>query len=188
MEDDTSKMETETPENETEKSEEGKSKDLQSALAQKEHFRGKFQTSQEELKRLQEKISAFTEKQQSEGKAELPKGANILGSTNPLELVRLNKALEGYSEEEVEFIIRNAPEKTIDGVINATKDEWVRTAVGAKREKAEKDKKVPSPTDRSPVVGGKRVTEMSDKEKRSNFAEIVRQAVAKGKGKTSRNI
>ena len=187
MEDDTSKneTETETPENETEKSDEKKSKDLQSALAQKEHFREKFETAQERLKQLQETVASFTEKQKEETR---PSNSEIGASTNPMELVRLNKALEGYSEEEVEFIIKNAPNKTIDGVINASKDEWVGTAISGMREKADKDKKVPSPSSRAPAIGGKTVTDMTEQEKQTNFPELIRQAVAKRKGGRTSNI
>jgi len=177
--------EQETPETPPENTED-KSKDLQSALAQKEHFREKFDTSQEELKELKEKLQSLT-KEKEGSKEETPK-SEISATTNPMELVRLNKALEGYSEDEVEFIIKNAPTKDIDGIVGATKNEWVKTAINAMRDKVEKEKKVPSPTSRAPKIGDKTVADMSDTEKRDNFAELVRQAVSKGRGRTSRNI
>jgi len=63
--------------------------------------------------------------------------------TNPMEVVKLAKALEGYNEDEVDFIVRNASDKSVSGIIDATKDEWVETAIGAKRLKVEGEKKLP---------------------------------------------
>jgi len=65
---------------------------------------------------------------------------------NPMEVVKLAKALEGYSEEEVDFITRNATDKSINGVISASKDEWVKTAIDARREKVVQEKKIPGST------------------------------------------
>jgi len=139
LENDTPKNETgtetpETPEGEnleksTEVEKPEQSKELQSALAQKEHFREKFETSQKELE-------------------ELKKNPNVKlpASQNPMEVVKLAKALEGYNEEEVEFITRNASDDSIGGVIEATKDEWVKTAIQAKREKVVKEKQIPEPS------------------------------------------
>jgi len=101
------------------------SKELQSALAQKEHFRKKYEESQEELKK--------------------PRNSTFNGQ-NPMEVVKLTKALEGYSEEEVEFITRNASEKSIEGIVDASKDDWVKTAILARREKVVNEKKTLEPS------------------------------------------
>ena len=138
MENETPKNETEketpqTPETETLETPEGdnplETKELQSALAQKEHFREKFEKANKQLSELQAKPNS-----------DLPL------SQNPMEVVKLAKALEGFNEDEVEFITRNASDKSIDGIISATKDEWVDTAIQAKREKVEKEKQIPEPT------------------------------------------
>ncbi|MHA1482586.1 MAG: hypothetical protein ACTSQA_04010 [Candidatus Heimdallarchaeaceae archaeon] len=119
--------ETEEPEkSKVEKPEQ--SKELQSALAQKEHQREKREQAEKELAKLKETKS------------------NIPASQNPMEVVKLAKALEGYSEEEVEFITRNSTDKSIDGIINASKDDWVKTAIQAKREKVAKENKTPEPS------------------------------------------
>jgi len=60
--------------------------------------------------------------------------------SDPLEVVKLGKVLKDYTEEETEFIIRNAPTKNIDGIINAEKDEMVQLAIKSKREKVAKEK------------------------------------------------
>jgi len=143
--------ETETPETPQDDKPEEKSKELQSALAQKDHYREKFEKAQKELKEFQKAT---------------PKDVEIPTSSNPMEVVRLAKALEGYSEEEVAFISRNASDKSIDSLIKATKDDWVKTAIQGQRDKVEKEKGTPSPT--SPAhIGGKTkgdIGKMSDEE------------------------
>jgi len=139
MENDTPKNESveessETPEGENLNK---KSKELQSALAQKEHFKAKFEQSQKEIEELK-KVKP------------IPSGEPKKEST-PIEMVRLARALEGFSEEEVDFITRNATEKSIDGIINASKDEWVRTAIQARREKVERESKTPEPSTKQGV-------------------------------------
>jgi len=117
----TKPMETETPQTPAAEKPETQSKELQSAIAQKEHFRTKY----EEAKKA---------------------SPNIPGGSNPMEVVKLAKALEGYSEDEVSFITKNASDASIDSVIDATKDEWVQSAIHARREKVAKEKAIPSPS------------------------------------------
>lgn len=62
---------------------------------------------------------------------------------NPMEVVRLAKALEGYNENEVDFITRNSGSSKIDDIIKTTKDPWVETAIKARREEEKNKKKVP---------------------------------------------
>ena len=112
---------------------EEKSKELQSALAQKEHFRSKAEKLEAEKKALEEKL----------------KGTGQVLPTDPLEVVKLGKALADYSEEEVDFIIRNAIDKTPEGIIKSSKDEWVQTAIQARREKVEKEKQQLPPSTRT---------------------------------------
>jgi len=107
------------------------SKELQSALAQKEHFRKKYEEAQDELKK--------------------PRNSTFTGQ-NPMEVVKLTKALEGYSEEEVEFITRNASDKSIEGIVGASKDDWVKTAIQARREKVAKESKTLEPSTKQSLV------------------------------------
>ena len=72
--------------------------------------------------------------------------ASKIGATNPMEVVKLAKALEGFSEEEVDFITRNSGGAKIDDIIKATKDEWVKDAIAARRKKEADSKKVPGST------------------------------------------
>ena len=133
MENEENEETTEEEENEEEKEEENKEegeteKQLKSAIAQKEHFREKFEKAELENKELKEKIKPPEQKQQEQ---------------NPLEVVKLAKALEGYSDEETEFIISNAKGQNIENIITASKNEWVQLAITAKREKVAKEKQIP---------------------------------------------
>jgi hypothetical protein len=102
------------------------SKELQSALAQKEHFRKKYEKAKTEL--------------------ESKPTVNLPPSQNPMEVVKLAKALEGYNNDEIEFITKNASDNSINGVIEATKNEWVQSAIQARREKVAKEQAIPGPS------------------------------------------
>jgi len=150
--------ETEAPEETSEPEKTEQSKDLQSALAQKEHFRKKYEESLSKMEKLgkSKKVSP-----------------DMPAPNNPMEVVKLAKALEGYNEDEVDFIVRNAPDKSIDGIITATKDEWVETAIKAKREKVESTKKTPAPSSPSSVLGGKTEEEL-EKMDNAQFAKWLK--------------
>jgi len=66
-----------------------------------------------------------------------------IGATNPMEVVKLAKALEGFNEDEVDFITRNASSAKIDDIIKSSKSEWVKDAIEARRKKVSDSKKVP---------------------------------------------
>jgi len=118
----------EIPETPAAEKPEEKSKELQSALAQKEHFRKKVGTLEKQLK----------------SKGNEPE--EWITTNDPLEVVRLGKALNNYSEEETEFIIRNASTKDIDGILKAEKDSMVQAAIQSTREKVARESKVPEPS------------------------------------------
>jgi len=150
---------------ETEKTE-GKSKELQSALAQKEHWREKAEKAENKIKELQTK-------------------GEIATSTNPMDIVKLAKALEGNSEEEIEFIARNAADKSIDGIIEASKDEMVQIAIKGKREKVSKETKVPGPSSASALSGEKSLKDIKNmtREEHKEWAEEqMRKATERGEG------
>jgi hypothetical protein len=128
----------EIPETPAEKTED-KSKELQSALAQKEHFREKVDKLEKELEKFKPK----------EHKQE-PKEEVWEATGDPMESVRLGKSLKDFSEEETEFIIRNAPTKNVEGIIKASKDEWVLAAIEKQREKVAAENKTPAPSSPSP--------------------------------------
>ena len=123
-------LEKATPETQPEKTDD-KSIDVQSVLAQKEHFRTKAEKLETELNELKNKPAPV---------------ANPTQGIDPLEVVKLGKAVAAYDEEETSFIIRNAKDKSPKGIIDASKDEWVQTAITARREKVAKEKQILGPS------------------------------------------
>lgn len=124
----------ETPEVPAEKTKENQDellKKFQSAEAQKEHWRVKAEKAEAELKKLKP----------TEQPKEEPKGAN----NDPKTMVRLSKALGSYDEDEIDFIYTVAKDSTPEAIIEASKSEWVQTAITAKREKVAKEKQIPEP-------------------------------------------
>ena len=113
------KEEVTTPEKEVQEVKPDKDKEFQSLDAQKRQWR-------EKAEKLQKQLDKKT-----------------VAGTNPMEVVRLAKALEGFNEEEVDFITRNSTGDKIDDIIKASKDEWVKDAIDVRRKKIVDKKKVP---------------------------------------------
>jgi len=129
----------ETPQSpEAEKPEE-KSKELQSALAQKEHYRKKLEELQASQKDTPE-TSKAPETSKKEAKEEWT------APNDPIELAKLGKVLGKYSDEETEFIMRNAPSRDLAGIMKAEQDQMVQSAIQSQREKVEKEKQTPPPS------------------------------------------
>jgi len=95
--------------------------------------------------------------------------------TDPLEIVKLGKALGDFDEEEVDFIIRYAKEKTPEAIIDASKDDWVQTAIKARREKVAEQNKVPGPSSAGSFGGAKKpIEQMTAKEFEQYESEFQR--------------
>ena len=73
---------------------------------------------------------------------EEPKGTQ---QTDPKVYVKLSKALGEFNEDEIDFIYQFAKDSSPEAIIEASKDEWVKTAITAKREKVAKEKQIPEP-------------------------------------------
>lgn len=133
-----------------------------------------IQRRDKQIAHWREKAEKAEEKLQGQSpKAELPQ------SSNPMEVVRLAKALEGHSEEEITFITQNASDKTIDSIIDASKSEWVQTAIQARREKVAKDKAVPGPSNVSKAQKSQQDIDKSMAE--GKFNEVAEQALRETK-------
>lgn len=122
--------ETETPETPTEKTD--KSKELLSALAQKEHFRTKTEALETKVKEL-------------EGKLSQPIHTEKSVFADPLQAVKLGKALQDYSEEELGVIMDVAKSTTPEAILEAANKQWVRDAIQSKREKVALEKRALEP-------------------------------------------
>ena len=119
---------SEPGENLEEKSDE-QDKEIQTRDAQIAHWRDKAKKLEEKVKNLE------TSKPKNSEDEEIWETTN-----DPMDTIRLGKSLKDYSEEETEFIIQNAPTKNIKGIMDAEKNEMVRLAIQAKREKVAKEK------------------------------------------------
>lgn len=126
--------ETPTPEGgEVEKPKE--SKDLQSAIAQKEHWREKAEKAEKELQDLKGKT---VEQPQAKPQA--------VETTNPMEVVKISKILNKYSDEESEYLISRAGGMSYDAIKKAEEDPWTKVAIEGMREKVEKDNSILEPS------------------------------------------
>jgi len=96
-----------------------KDKEFQSIEAQKQHFKTKAERLEKQL------------------------NANKVGGTDPMEVVKLAKALEGRTEDEIDFITRNAATADVNDIIAASKDEWVKDAIDTRRKKTADKNKIP---------------------------------------------
>jgi hypothetical protein len=150
-------------EKEAEKPEE-KSKDLQSALAQKDHYRTKLEKSEAEKKSLEDKLKGFSS--QTTG--------------DPMESVALGKALADVSLEEAETIITYAKGKfnnlkpTPEQIIQASKDPWVIDAIKTQREKVKAENKTPAPSSPSSTIRGKTSEDIAKMDTKS-FSKLARE-------------
>lgn len=150
---------------ETEKSE--KSIDPKSLQAQKEHYRKKYEDALG-------KLDKYEKSSKSSDKAELPQ------TTSPMDTVKLAKALEGHSEDEIDFIVRNSSGNSPQDIVEASKDEWVKTAIEAKRKKAEEENKTPEPSSPSSAVKDK-TSEDIEKMSDADYNKWLNENVGKGK-------
>lgn len=112
-------------------------KDFQTASAQKEHFREKF------------------EKIQPKEPREPKENPTPVDATNPLEMVKLAKAFSDYDADEIEFITNHAKSSKTEDLLKSANDEWVKRAIKAHREEIEKEKKIPSSSSPGSTVGMK---------------------------------
>jgi hypothetical protein len=117
-------------------------------------------------------------------KAELAARASQPATGDPMEAVRLGKALAEHSEEEADIIITYAKGKfnnlkpTPEQIIQASHDEWVVGAITNQREKVARDSKTPAPSSPSSIIGGK-TTEDVEKMDSKDFAKFINNS---GKG------
>lgn len=115
------------------------------------------------------------------------KKANAPATGDPMEAVRLGKALAETSEEEADVIITYAKGKfntltpTPEQIIQASKDDWVKDAITARRAKVADESKSPEPSSPQSVVGDKTSEELQ-KMSKNEFAKIAAEAF---KGKRS---
>lgn len=140
----TNETELETPESpEPEKAE--KSKEFQSAIAQKEHFREKAEKLEKELAELRAKPSN-------------PSPEPKTGNFDPIETVKIAKLLNQFNDDESEFILGRAGQSSYEAIKKAAEDKWTQVAIQGMREKVKAEVNVPSPTSPGSRFGTKEIT------------------------------
>jgi len=111
----------------------------------------------ERAKKAEEKLKEI--KPLKEESKEEPKGTN---QNDPKIQAKLSKVLGGYSEDEIDFIYSVAKDQSPEAIIELTKNPWVKTAIDSTREKVEKEKQIPNPSNVSgaPTLKGLSVEDM----------------------------
>jgi len=142
------------------------SKDLQSALAQKEHWRKKAEEAEAKLRSATPQVSTSN-------------------TSDPMETVKISKILSKYNDEESEFILERAGKVSFDAIKRAEEDKWTQTAINAMREKVAKENKIPAPGSSSPFgtteKSPQEIQNMSREEHMKLEAKVVKERLG-GRG------
>lgn len=115
------------------------------------------------------------------------KAASQPATGDPMEAVRLGKALAEISEEEAEIVTTFAKGKfntltpTPEQIIQTSKDEVVMGAITQIREKVVGENQTPAPSSPTSIVGGKTAEDL-EKMEGKDFAKFVRGEFTKGGG------
>lgn len=131
-------------------------------------------------------FEAKVKKLEAEKKEELARRASQPATGDPMEAVRLGKALAEHSEEEADIIITYAKGKfnnlkpTPEQIIQASKDPWVKDAIATQREKVKSESKTPNPSSPSSNIGGKTPEDISKMEGK-DFAKLAREVIKGGR-------
>lgn len=132
------------------------------------------------------KAKAHFEAENKRLKEELKARTSQPSTGDPMEAVRLGKALADHSEEEADIIITYAKGKfdnlkpTPEQIIQASKDPWVMDAIIAKREKAKSENKTPEPSSPSSLIGNKTSDDIVKMDTKA-FAKLARESFNGGR-------
>lgn len=132
---------------EPEKAEE--SKEYKSVLAQKDHFRTKAEKAEAELEAIKAQIK---EQRETEVNPQ-PAPVKQTSSNDPMEVVKISKLLSKFGDDETELIMDRAKGQSYEAIKKAAEDEWTQLAIQAKREKAEREKAIPTPSSHGSIPG-----------------------------------
>jgi len=162
-----------TSEPQTAEKPEEKSKDRQPTAEEFKAIDGARKHFESELKKTKEELDKA-------------KKASQPATGDPMEAVRLGKALAEISEEEADIIVTYAKGKfnnlvpTPEQIIQASKDDWVADAIKVRREKVAGEDKTPAPSSPSSIVGGKTSEDLQEMEGK-DFAKFARDTFQGGR-------
>lgn len=161
-------QENETPNPEEDKTQEEnpeeKSKDLQSALAQKEHYRSKLEKVEAEKKALEEKLAN-------------PKSESSL----TLEAIKVGKKLEKYSDEIIDSVAKVIKSDNPKDILEALDNPYIKQGIEIEMKKVADTKKIPG----SSGISSERdedVAKLPKDEFRKRMIEEAKQAMSGGSG------
>ena len=166
-----------TEEGENLKSEE-LDKNFKSALAQKEHFKAKFEEAQARIAELENKK---VDNSVSETKDKVSQG------TDPLEMADLVSSLMEYSSEERREIKAYARGKGIS-IQEATQSEFIKNAIAKGREKVDAENKIPGTTNRGSSQQVEDLSQIKDEDLKKNWDIVTRKAIESGKRKKRKSL
>lgn len=142
------------------------SADIETLRVQKSKWREKAIKESEERKKLEEKLSAL------QGPKEVEKSPSVASSAD--KFAKLELKIEGYNDEESDFILKSGLGKN---------NPFVKSAVEAMRSKQKVVESTPQPSNRSALVNNKPYSQLSREEKSANYADTFKQMVDKARTK-----
>ncbi|MHA1302905.1 MAG: hypothetical protein ACTSPI_04275 [Candidatus Heimdallarchaeaceae archaeon] len=153
--------------------------DTKTVLAQKEHFKSKFEKSEEEKNKLLAELERLRGK-----KVEQPSSE---GKVDPIDLVTTISALKDFSPEELIEIKAYASGKGIS-LVEASKSDFIKNAIAMGRKSVEDEHKIPGTTNRGKSMPDKKLSDLNKKEIKDNWKEVMRKAIESGKRKKREDL
>lgn len=106
----------------------------------------------EVLAELQKKAEAYDAQKVRAEKAEkevkILKGQRVPVETDSIDLIKLGKKLQDYSDEELDFVTEHAKSKSPVDVLKALENPFIQMGIKANREKVDKEKLNLKPSNR----------------------------------------
>lgn len=152
--------------------------EIKSLLAQKKHFRGKFEKEKEGREKVAKELEDLKNKKDpdkkiTEGDKEWKEKIDFITAKG-----------KDYSARELEFLSTIAKGKGIT-LEKASETDEAKLYVEAYREKVAKDETVPEPAARTIKVGNKKLSDMSKEEIEENYPQIIEEILSRQKNKSN---
>lgn len=160
----------------SEKTKEEQDKNMKSALAQKEHFRGKFEKEEKEKKDLQARLEEMEEEKE--------KKKTPISDEKWKEKIEFATSHPSLPEKYFDELSAYAGGRSVP-LEEAHKGEAMKAVFKAFEEKGRRGKTTPEPSSRSFAVEGKSLAEMSNEELEKNYGKARDKIIASKRGKTN---
>lgn len=140
------------------------SADVETLKVQKSKWREKALKEAEERKKIEEKLAAL------QGLKETEKSSSV--SSTDAKLAKIELKVEGYNDEEADFILKSGLGKD---------NPFVKAAVESMRSKQKVVEATPQPSNRSVLVNNKPYSQLSREEKSATYADTLKKLVEKAR-------